>query len=212
MNKIDVIKDRISMLEVLEMYSIYPKRGRNNYLCFVHEDKHPSAGITKDGKTFHCFSCGCSLSVLDVVQHFENCDLKMAMQILDEKFKLGLCKPLTLEEYREQELKEIQREKEKRKKRAFEKLCKEYSKLVVRQIRFWEKVVKDTHITRGEYRKGSWELEDLYFYATQELSRLNWFYDVVNDVSGWEENSFALEYGIDRKQIVSALVNGDIQI
>ena len=95
MNIIDDIRERVSMLDVLQLYGQYPVRGRNNYRCFAHQDNHPSAGLTKSGDKFHCFSCNYTGNIFDVVQHFEKCDLKTAMRILDYKFNLGLYRQLT---------------------------------------------------------------------------------------------------------------------
>ena len=146
MNILEIIKERVSMLDVLELYGQTPVRrfGGTNYKCFAHMDTRPSAGLTKEGK-FHCFSCGWTGNIFDVVQHFEQCDIKKAMKILDTKLHLGVYQELS-----EIEKREIARQiKEKEKERQEKLWWQEYEKAVladvVKELRFWEQVQKLTH-------------------------------------------------------------------
>ena len=131
MNILDDIKSKVSMLQVLELYNQFPVRGKNNYRCFVHSpDKRPSAGLTKTRDKFHCFACGYTGNIFDVVQHFEKCDLKTAMRILDDKFNLGLYRELT-----HKEKLELARQMKERERERQEKLWwQEYEKVVLADI------------------------------------------------------------------------------
>ena len=205
------IKDRVSMLQVLELYNQFPVRGNNNYRCFAHDDRRPSAGLTKKGDKFHCFSCGWTGNIFDVVQYFEKCDIKKAMKILDDKFGLGLYRQLTHKE----KLELARRIKEEEKKRQEKLWWQEYEKVVladvVKELRFWEKVQKLTHITRGEYRRGEWQFADLFFESLKKQDWLNWLYDVV---CGFDhpECEYDYIYPDDKKEILKMIREGEIEV
>ena len=211
MNILDEIKEKVSMLDVLQMYGQYPAKryGGTNYKCFVHSDARPSAGFTKNGDKFHCFSCGWTGNIFDVVQHFEKCDMKTAMRILDDKFNLGLYRKLS-----HKEKLEIARQMKERERERQEKLWwQEYEKVVladvVKELRFWEQVQRDTHITRGEYRRGEWEFADLFFESLKRQYWLNWLYDAVCGLAHPE-----CEYDYiypDKKEILKMIREGEIE-
>jgi hypothetical protein len=200
------------MLDVLQLCGQYPVRGRNNYRCFAHSpDKRPSAGLTKDGTKFHCFSCGWTGSIFDVVQHFEQCDIKEAMKILDAKLHLGVYQELS-----ESEKRKIARQIKEKEKELQEKLWwQEYEKVVladvVKELRFWEQVQKLTHITRGEYRRGEWEFADLFFESLKRQDWLNWLYDAV---CGFDhpECEYDYIYPADKKELLEMIKSGAISI
>ena len=212
MNIIDDIKERVSMLDVLQMYGQYPvkRHGGTNYKCFVHSDTRPSAGFTKNGDKFHCFSCGWTGNIFDVVQHFEQCDLKTAMRILDNKFNLGLYRELT-----HKEKLELARQMKERERELQEKLWwQEYEKVVladiIKELRVWEEIQRLTHITRGEYRRGEWEFADLFFESLKRQDWLNWLYDSVCDFDHHE-----CEYDYiypDKKEILKMIREGEIEV
>lgn len=182
MNIIDDIIERVSMLDVLQLYGQYPVRGRNNYRCFAHDDRRPSAGLTKTGDKFHCFACGYTGNIFDVVQHFEKCDLKTAMRILDDKFNLGLYRELS-----HKEKLELARQMKERERERQEKLWwQEYEKVVladiIKELRRYEDLERIFRIEKGQYR-GEWgnEFGDTYFYMLKELNRLDNLYDEICD-------------------------------
>lgn len=182
MSIIEDIKDRVSMVQVLEMYGQFPVRGRNNYRCFAHQDKRPSAGLTKDGVKFHCFSCNYTGNIFDVVQHFAKCDLKTAMRILDDKFHLGLYKELSHKE-KLQIAKEIkERERLKREKAWWEQYELVVLADISKELRRYEDLERIFRIEKGQYRaEWSNEFGDTYFYVLKELNRLDNLYDEICD-------------------------------
>lgn len=212
MSIIDIVKEKVSMIEVLEMYGRRPVRGRNNYLCFAHEDKHPSAGLTKDGKKFHCFSCNYTGNIFDVVQHFEQCDLKTAIKILDDKFSLGLCRELSSREKREIARKSEEREREKREKLWW----KQYEQLVladiIKNLRLNEDAERILRIQKGQYR-GAWSNEygDVYFYVLKRLRWLEWLYSAICGTPH-EECEYDYIYPADKKEILKMIREGEIEV
>ena len=173
------MKERVCMRELLESYGVQPVRGNNIYRCFVHDDKNPSANIMKGCEKFHCFSCGFTGDIFDVVEVFEKCNRKETLKIIDNKFNLGLMKELTHKEKLELARQQKLREKAKAEKLAWERFEKQTLAEIVKELRVWERVQKDTHITRGEYRKGSWKYADLYFYSLERQHWLNWLYETL---------------------------------
>lgn len=174
---IESIIERVSIKDILEYYGIQPQKGRNNYICPFHNDKHPSAGITKDGNKFHCFSCGWTGNIIDIVMEFEKLGKKEAMKFIDEKFRLGLYKQLSRKEKLElaRAIKKSERAKleQERKEREQNLLLAD----IINELRFWEDIQKTCHITRGEYKRGEWELDDLFFYSLKMQDKLNWQID-----------------------------------
>lgn len=212
MNIIDEIKEKVSMLDVLQLYGIYPVRGKNNYRCFVHSpDKHPSAGITKDGQRWHCFSCNYTGNIFDVVQHFEKCDLKTAMRILDYKFNLGLYRELTHKEKLELARQMKERERVRKEKLWWEQFEKVVLANIIKELRMWEEIQRATHITRGEYRRGEWEFADLFFESLKQQDWLNWLY---NAICGFDhpECEYDYIYPTEKKQILEMIRKGEIEV
>lgn len=212
MNILDEIKEKVSMLDVLQLYGIYPVRGKNNYRCFVHSpDKHPSAGITKDGQRWHCFSCNYTGNIFDVVQHFEKCDLKTAMRILDYKFNLGLYRQLTHKEKLELARQMKERERERKEKLWWERFEKVVLADIIKELRMWEEIQRATHITRGEYRRGEWEFADLFFESLKQQDWLNWLYDAI---CGFDhpECEYDFVYPADKKEILKMIMKGEIVV
>ena len=211
MNIIDDIRERVSMLDVLQLYGQYPVRGRNNYRCFAHQDNHPSAGLTKSGDKFHCFSCNYTGNIFDVVQHFEKCDLKTAMRILDYKFNLGLYRQLTHKDKLELARQMKERELERKEKLWWEQFEKVILADIIKELRMWEEIQRATHITRGEYRRGEWQFADLFFESLKQQDWLNWLY---NAICGFDhpECEYDYIYPADKRELLEMIKSGAIRI
>ena len=202
MNILDEIKEKVSMLQVLEMYGQYPVRGKNNYRCLVHTpDKRPSGGLTKQGDKFHCFSCGWTGNIFDVVQHFEKCDLKTAMRMLDDRFNLGLYRELSHKEKLELARQMKERERERQEKLWWEQYEKVVLADIIKELRRYEDLERIFRIEKGQYR-GEWgnEFGDTYFYVLKELNRLDNLYDEICDSN--EESKRELLVKIKNDKIV----------
>lgn len=197
------IKDRVSIVDVLEMYGQHPAKGRTQYRCFAHNDTHPSAGITKDGKYFYCFACGFCGDIFSIVQHFEQCNFVTAIKILDEKFNLGLNRMLTCEEH----LKRVEQEKERKRmqeerakwryfeNRTINKLAKE--------IRIWEYI-------RVETREEQ-QLWDIYVFAQERLEWLHWLYDTICQFDR-KDCRYDYLYPADKMEMLQKIKKGEIII
>lgn len=206
---IDTINQRVKMVDILQMYGIEPLR-YNTYRCPFHDDKHPSAGITKTGK-FHCFSCGWTGDQIDFVMKYENCDKKTAIKVIDKRFQLGLCKALTPTERRALEKAMFLREVEKHHKQVIETFANRTSNDVLAQINFWETVQKDFEPRFTEVLTGTWEFANYYFMALKNCERLNYIYEVLNDLD-IASTIYEYIYPRDKETMISWIKVGKIII
>ena len=213
MDILEEIKNRVSMLEVLEMYGQYPVRGRNNYRCFAHSpDKNPSAGLTKDGDKFHCFSCGWTGNVFDVVQHFNKCDVKTAMRFLDDKFRLGLYQELSQREKLQiaRELKE--RERQKQEKLEWDRFEKSVLSEVAKDLHAYEEMEIDFRIKKGEYRHEWGEnCGSAYFFIIQRIDWLDWLFNMLCELDH-PECMYDYIYPKTKREILKLIKDGEISI
>ena len=210
MDVLNDIKDRVSMREVLEMYNIYPVRGRNIYCCCFHSDLKPSANIVKNCQKFHCFSENKTWDIFDFVMEMEKCDLKTATNILDAKFNLGLLGNLSRKEKLELARKRKEREKAKKVKEAWERYEKKVINHVSVMLQGWEEVLRETHITRGEYKNNQWQYENLFFTALKKCEWYNWLYDVLCE-NIHPECEYDYIYGTNKKEILGMIRKGEIK-
>ena len=213
MNIVQEIRDRISMKELLSFYGIEPRRGGNNYTCLFHSpDKNPSAGITKDGKLFHCFSCNVTVSIFDVVSKIKNCDFKTAIKVIDADFGLGMVGQLTHKEKLEIARQQKERERLKAEKEEFARFEKNVLLKIIQELRFWQECEKLTHITRGEYRRNEWKYDEMYFTSLEKQRWLNWLYETLCGFKDKKECEFDYIYGNDKVDILKKIKSGEIEI
>jgi DNA primase len=67
--EISAIKERLSLSEVLQHYSLQPK---NNMLkCFMHEDKTASLQVNLEKNFYKCHSCGKTGDVIQFIEDYE---------------------------------------------------------------------------------------------------------------------------------------------
>ncbi|MBI5562073.1 MAG: DNA primase [Deltaproteobacteria bacterium] len=71
-SKIDEVKDRASIVEVVSAYVPLKKRGKSHLgLCPFHSEKTPSFTVSEEKKIFYCFGCRETGSVVDFVMKKE---------------------------------------------------------------------------------------------------------------------------------------------
>ena len=86
-----VIRDNVSMEQILSLYGYTAKRGF--MVCPFHGDKDPSMKIYtgRNGHSgWHCFGCGRGGSVIDFVQEHEGCSFRTAVKAIDNALRLDL--------------------------------------------------------------------------------------------------------------------------
>lgn len=213
MNFLEEMKDRVSMVELLEIYGIYPVRGKNIYRCpFHHPDRKPSAGVHRSGKYFKCYTENKCWGIFDFVQEYEQCDLKTAMKIIDEKFNLGLLRELSHRE----KLELARQRKERERKKAEELELQRFEEQTLRNIIWWTRFYEGCEsvfaIKKGQYR-GDWSNEygDVYFYVLKQLRWLEWLYSAICGTLH-EECEYDYIYPADKKGILKMIREGEIEI
>lgn len=61
---------------------------RGRILCQWHPDKHPSMSFSKDGRHCHCWSCGKSADVIELVQQVRGCGFLEACEWLGNEYSV----------------------------------------------------------------------------------------------------------------------------
>ena len=92
--EISDIKQRLSILMVLQHYNLKPDRN-NHIKCPFHEDDKPSCRIYHDTNTFHCFGCGATGDVIEFIMLMEKCTKHDA--IMKAKQLCGISGPIKTE-------------------------------------------------------------------------------------------------------------------
>lgn len=213
MTKIEIIKARVSITDILLHFNInINSTNRISCICQAHKDNHPSMKVDINKNRVHCFSCGFSGDVVDVVVELKQCNKKEAIMYIDKAFRLGLGSEFTAEE--KQELAKIEKliaykkKKELEKEMFFNKCIEE----IVIDLRFYEKALKDIEIKKGEYRS-TWATSwgEIYFQFLKRVEWLNWLYYTL---CGFDtsENNYSYIYGTNGTNVLKKIYQGEIKI
>ena len=113
-NVVQIIKDRLTMLEVLERYGYEPNK-KGFVCCPFHNEKTPSMRIYE--KDYHCFGCEEHGDTITFVQKLFNLSFQEALKKIDIDFGLNLYGDKTFEELRKShyQLKQLQAKREREK-------------------------------------------------------------------------------------------------
>lgn len=171
-NKAQIVKDSISMNQVLSQYGYKPNRA-NFICCPFHKEKTPSMKIYKSG--FHCFGCGENGDVITFVQKLFNISFVDALKKIDIDFGLEMYGDKSFEELRKahyltrQHQAKIDREKADR-----DKADAEYWELFDE----WKRLDEN----KGKYRPKSFEEEwhPLFVEALKNLKHQEYLLDMAD--------------------------------
>jgi DNA primase len=84
--KIDEIRDRTDIVEVVSSYLPLKRSGVNNQgLCPFHQEKSPSFNVNSARQIFHCFGCGVGGNVFSFLMRMEGLSFPDAVRRLGEK-------------------------------------------------------------------------------------------------------------------------------
>ncbi|MDH4226539.1 MAG: DNA primase [Deltaproteobacteria bacterium] len=85
--KIDELRERASIVEVVGEYVRLTKRGNNHIgLCPFHSEKTPSFSVNEDRKMFYCFGCQAGGNVVTFLMKHENMSFPEAAKALAAKY------------------------------------------------------------------------------------------------------------------------------
>jgi DNA primase len=88
---LQLIRDRVSIVEVVSGYVSLKKAGRNHVgLCPFHAEKTPSFTVNDDRGLFHCFGCGAGGSVFTFLMRAESISFREAVELLARRAGIEL--------------------------------------------------------------------------------------------------------------------------
>lgn len=85
----ETVKANIDIVDAARRYGLQVVRGGKAH-CPLHTDKTPSLSFYKDNSRFHCFSCGASGDVIDLVGMLLNLTAVDTVRELNSAYCLGL--------------------------------------------------------------------------------------------------------------------------
>jgi DNA primase len=92
-SQVDLIKERLSISEVISAYIKIDKSGANfKARCPFHNEKTPSFFVSPSRNTFYCFGCGVKGDIFSFVEQYEAVDFMGALKILAAKAGVELVK------------------------------------------------------------------------------------------------------------------------
>lgn len=215
MNKIEIIKDRVRIEEVLDRYwSKADRAGR--YKCCFHNGKDNNMGIV--GNRCNCFVCNESGDSIKVVQTIFSLSTAQAIAKIDEDFRLGLGKPLTAQEKKKYAEQQKAREVAKQRQDNLEKFRLECVDKIAEKLR-----IADDYLSTKQFN-GIVNSEEMYKYsdtldfvmcekAKARVRWLEWLWCLLTgDTHYLAEEDFCTTYGTDKVAVLRKIYKGEIEI
>lgn len=128
MNFADEIKQRVSMVDMLQQYGIEMDRA-NFCKCPFHQEKSASFKAYAGDRGYYCYGCHTSGSVIDFVMQYFGLQYGDSINKINTDFSLGLPigERISLRQRREMERRQMERQEERdREQRERERLEGEY--------------------------------------------------------------------------------------
>lgn len=98
MNLFSFIKERVSILDVVNEYVTLKKAGGyHKGTCPFHHEKTASFTVSPDKEIFYCFGCHLSGDAISFIAKIENCSQKDAAKLLAEKYNIDLPQNISFE-------------------------------------------------------------------------------------------------------------------
>ena len=98
MNLFSFIKERVSILDVINEYVTLKKAGGyHKGTCPFHHEKTASFTVSPDKEIFYCFGCHLSGDAISFIAKIENCTQKDAAKLLAEKYNIDLPQNISFE-------------------------------------------------------------------------------------------------------------------
>ncbi|PIX23449.1 MAG: DNA primase [Deltaproteobacteria bacterium CG_4_8_14_3_um_filter_43_13] len=105
-DKLEEIKDRVSIVEVISDYVSLKKAGKNyKGLCPFHSEKTPSFMVNEEKQIFHCFGCNTGGNVFNFLMKMDRLSFPEAARGLARRYGIDLPKIKISEADKEENLK-----------------------------------------------------------------------------------------------------------
>lgn len=215
MNKIEQIKERVHIEEVLDRYWSAPNR-EGRYKCTFHNGKDYNM-LVKNNFAY-CFVCNESADCVKLTSKIFNITIGEAIKKIDEDFGLGLGKPLTADEKRKYAEHQKAKERERKRQEEMTKFESECLSTIAEKLR-----IADGYIEEKSF-KGEVGSEEMYQYAdsidhklfAMALERkrwLEWLWCVITGDSHYlVDEEYCATYGTDKVGILRKVYKGEIEI
>lgn len=187
-NAVQIIKDRLTMSEVLLRYGYEPNRSKF-ICCPFHNEKTPSMKIYE--QDFHCFGCGEHGDVISFVQKLFGLSFPDTLKKIDADFNLGLFEHISNRKRLDISRQSYQRKKEReRQKQEIEDVKNRYWDI------FGEWVRLDRNKTLYAPKTPDEEWHPLFVEALQKLAYQEYLLDCAeSEVYEIEHRNSAKIYG-----------------
>lgn len=89
--KIEEVRERASIIQVISEYVPLNKRGHNHIgLCPFHSEKTPSFTVSEEKKIFYCFGCNATGNVITFLMKKEGIDFPDAVRTLAKRYGITI--------------------------------------------------------------------------------------------------------------------------
>lgn len=208
LEKIQYIKDNISITEILQKYWSLPNHN-NRYKCCFHNGNDYNMSIKNNEQKAFCFVCGQGGDCVDIVKSIFGLSTTQAIQKIDEDFGLGLSKPLSpkqKDEIKKRQLEiALQKEKEREQTNIIHKAIDKLAniKRYLMNIYHNNKCVDEDIVTYAQS-----ERFDKFTTARQQLRQIDWLYSLLLDCSNEYEQDIELciRYGTDKLSVAKKII------
>lgn len=198
----ELAKERLDIAAVARAYGL--DINRHGYArCPFHNEKSPSFHLR--GQRFHCFGCGQSGDVFDLVGQLFHLDTQAALKKLNADFnlQLPLDRPLT-ERERRLALEEA------KKRRAEMKMADRFESLVNRVYRLLAAYHRQLNERLKEQPKTPDEISNGYAEALRQIDYVSYLLDEL-DSGEPQRQSFVVKEVAEHRELFSSTAAGDFQ-
>lgn len=215
MTKIEQIKERVSIEEILDRYWSAPNR-EGRYKCVFHNGKDYNM-LVKNGFAY-CFVCNESADCIKLTSIIFNISIGEAIRKIDEDFNLGLGKPLTAQEKRKYAEQQKAREIAKQRQANLEKFERECLDKIAEKLRIADEYLLQKQfngiVNSAEMYQYSDTIDFVMYKKAQERVRwLEWLWCLFTGDSHYlVEEDFCATYGTDKVGILRKVYKGEIEI
>ena len=207
--KIDSIKTRISLRDILQHYNLHPNY--HNFICCpFHDEKTPSLKIYDNGN-FSCFGCGKHGDLIDFVAFCENTNTKTAISLIDDWYNLGLSAPLTAEQKQLLKKQQAERERAIQRKKNLDLYTKSITTRILTAIYDTERVIYYyDNLYHSQKTPLTIDCTPLYD-ALKRLEKLDYIYELVA-LNSVRDGQYKYIFGTDKVKFLRMLYSKKICI